>query len=418
MESLKINLNNKMLNIEFINIKDEYKERLVNLFREVYDDIVKDDGDDNNGNIIEIIKEEVHDIKEELKNNNIDDVVNEIMSEIKDLKTELEEITIDSDEEITDEIEIIEEDNKIPLTFSRINMNEMKSIYDKPFKENTMKKYKNCIRKISTKFCDDIETFMNEYFNNFIDFVNNLENEESTKKDYISALLCVFRNINIQDEDKINKLKNMLKDLKESLNNKQNIKEVITKEQSDKYYNEILNIYNEVKNDINKSNLVFNHNKNNYTQLYKKYLMAKFIIDYGVLRDDEFRLLKICDNNNCIDVMNYFNIDTNQLIIQEHKNSNKIPIRIIKISDEYIDLIKHRNGKYFLTNTKDDVYSRNDKFNDNCAKKWFNYTITQLRHINTAHKINIEYEKEIDLLENIQGHHRGVMKSHYIKVFE
>ena len=127
--------------------------------------------------------------------------------------------------------------------------------------------------------------------------------------------------------------------------------------------------------------------------------MSKFIIEYGVLRTDEWRTIIIKDNDEHNE-LNYFNITSKKLIIQEHKNSKYTPIRIINIANDFIDLIKHRVNKYFLTNTKDNgIYSNAQKFNDNVSKKWFNYTINEMRHIKTATMINMKYEEEIDLFE-------------------
>ena len=79
--------------------------------------------------------------------------------------------------------------------------------------------------------------------------------------------------------------------------------------------------------------------------------------------------------------MNYINLQTKQLIIREHKNKKYKEIRTIDLKDDFTELIKNRVGKYLFTNTKDEVYSDNDKLNKNTVKKWFSLTFTQLRHI-------------------------------------
>ena len=100
---------------------------------------------------------------------------------------------------------------------------------------------------------------------------------------------------------------------------------------------------------------------------------------YGVLRPSELIDVKITNTGDGYDDINYYNIWTNELIINKHKNDRQGP-KVIDIKDEQLrrTLRQGLNG-YLISNSKNKLYNDSSAFTKLFSKTFNNYTPYDLR---------------------------------------
>ena len=109
------------------------------------------------------------------------------------------------------------------------------------------------------------------------------------------------------------------------------------------------------------------------------YCVLKIYLLCGVLRPRELIYVKIMQTYERNDDINYYNIWTNELIINKHKNDRQGP-KVIVIKDEQLrrTLRQGLNG-YLISNSKNKLYNDSSAFTKLFSKTFNNYTPYDLR---------------------------------------
>ena len=321
-----------------------------------------------------------------------------------------------AEDEIEEEKQQGEQDDvqgPVILVVDDINFNELTDRFNNPLKENTIQDYQHKTKTICSHFHNnDINDILTNYFDDLVKFIAEIDGGDKLKDSYINPLINICRHF--QYDNHIIKLRELHQQYRKQIDDKQTNKKEMTSDETQQHLDNIQKVYDSVRNIVYETDETFTYHQGTYSMEFKTLLFCKFFFDYGTLRNGEYRQIKITDSDECGE-MNYINLQTKQLIVREHKNKKYKEIRTIDLKDDFTELIKNRVGKYLFTNTKDEVYSDNDKLNKNTVKKWFSLTFTQLRHIKTSSMINQEYETNIANLEEIQGHNKQTMLKYYTK---
>lgn len=360
-QEMKFEINGHYLKIEYKNISKDIEKKLLNLFNEEMNESLK------NIPIVENI-EDSHDIKENHKEDTQCDDVDKVV----------------------------------------VDWNKFTDIYGQEFKPNTLKTYKNYAKKIVDQFKGlDIHTIITTKTQELLNYIEEMNVSEETKKQYYKVIICVCRNIDI--DDILDKFKNKLKILHDKLNDAQNTKTPMEQKKTNALIEKLQNCRDKLDISISMNE------KKRYEIRYRQFLLLKFILDYGSLRTAEFQSIYIMDNDDH-GHKNYFNVDKKQLIIKDHKNDSSIGPRCINIKDDFIDLIIDHVRKPFLgtlDNTK--TYNSDTSFRGTYFTKELGLKPVELRHIKVCDAINLEYEQKIENLSNIQGHSKSTMMKYYTK---
>ena len=123
-------------------------------------------------------------------------------------------------------------------------------------------------------------------------------------------------------------------------------------------------------------------------------------------------LITDTDENN--DKINYINVKTKKIVINNHKNNDKRGKKEFVLDDKLIKGLKAGLGRYLITNEEGNVYESSSSFTK-LFKKKFNFTPYDLRRAISSKAIAEGETNRINQLEYIQGHSLNVILQHYNK---
>lgn len=184
-----------------------------------------------------------------------------------------------------------------------IEWDKFKDFKGDTLKENTLKTYQRYGNKIKEHFDDeDIVKIIKEQTDELIEWIENMDGSDETKKQYYKSIISICRNLKF--ESLLNKFQNILLSYRNKIEKELDEKKEMDENEIDESMKIIKKTYKELLKTIDSEDI------NNYTLKYKQLLLLKFIIDYGVLRLNEFKTIWIMtDDDNDYD--NYFNISKN-----------------------------------------------------------------------------------------------------------
>jgi len=150
---------------------------------------------------------------------------------------------------------------------------------------------------------------------------------------------------------------------------------------------------------------------NNWSVEVQLYRVLKIYLTYGVLRPSELIncLLTDCD---CDDTTNYINVNTKQIVINNHKNDRNGK-KVIDIDDKkLLGILRKGVGKYLITNQQGELYQSSSAFST-VFMRYFEYNAYDLRKVISSKCIQNGDVEEIKQLEHTQGHSLQVIMDHY-----
>ena len=141
------------------------------------------------------------------------------------------------------------------------------------------------------------------------------------------------------------------------------------------------------------------------------YFILKIYLEYGVLRPSELIKCLITNTDDGNDKINYININSKMMIINNHKNDKKGKKEFL-LDEKLIKGLKIGLGKYLITNEEGELYESSSSLTKLFVRK-FNHTPYDLRRAISSKAIAEKNTDKIKQLENIQGHALNVVLSHY-----
>lgn len=143
------------------------------------------------------------------------------------------------------------------------------------------------------------------------------------------------------------------------------------------------------------------------------YFILKVYLNYGVLRPSEIYNILITDTDDNHEKINYINVKTKKIVINNHKNDKKGEKEFL-LDDLLIKCLKTGLGKHLITNQEGNVYESSSSFTK-LFKTKFNFNPYDLRKAISSKAIAEGNTGRIKQLEYIQGHSLNVILQHYNK---
>jgi integrase len=140
-------------------------------------------------------------------------------------------------------------------------------------------------------------------------------------------------------------------------------------------------------------------NKN--TELYA---ILKIYLTYGVLRPSEILDMKITDTDEGNDKVNYINVQTKKIVINDHKN-DKNGNKVIYITDDKLnDILSKGLNHHLVTTQNGELYASSSSFSKMFKSRFNNYNPYDLRKCISSLAISEGDPEKIKMLEYNQGH--------------
>jgi regulator of replication initiation timing len=282
-----------------------------------------------------------------------------------------------------------------------ITLDKFKGILEaKVDKKNTCKTYYRTIRDLYKYFKSND---MMDLLSKEKEIIEHLEQEyktTSTLKNKLCGIYKCYTLLNIESKllkDKIEHYK-ITQTIIEDKSNHEDKKPI---EEADK----ILDYFNNTMEQMDQCYHPKNQTKFSKWDTHKQlYCVLKIYLLYGVLRPSELIDVKITNTSDRYDDINYYNIWTNELIINKHKNDRQGP-KVIVIKDEQLrrTLRQGLNG-YLISNSKNKLYNDSSAFTKLFSKTFNNYTPYDLRKCISSKAIHEGDTEKIKMLEKNQGH--------------
>jgi len=101
---------------------------------------------------------------------------------------------------------------------------------------------------------------------------------------------------------------------------------------------------------------------NRWNKTAQLYAVLKIYLTYGMIRPREILDMKITDTDEGNDKINYINVVSKKIFINNHKNDRNGP-KIINITDNKLNGILWKGlNKYLITNNNNDIYKYSSVF--------------------------------------------------------
>jgi len=139
----------------------------------------------------------------------------------------------------------------------------------------------------------------------------------------------------------------------------------------------------------------------------------KIYLTYGVMRPSEIVDCLIC-NCDGDDTTNYINVNTKQIVINNHKNDRKGK-KVIDISSDkkLLGILRKVIGRFLVTNQQGELYQSSSAFTKMFKSHFNDYTPYDLRRAVSSAYIAEGNVNEIKKLEHNQGHSLNVILESY-----
>jgi len=249
---------------------------------------------------------------------------------IKDNHEIIEEVIEEQPKE-----EVIEETpEEVIQGTKKLSIGEVKKIiYDTIPKANTADTYFRTLKQVYDNFKEDDIYELLKKENEIIEYIEKQYEKLSTIKNKLCGIYKVYSLLNIESIV----LKSKIEQYKVSLTiqedkEKENPIDKKTIEEAEKivnyFKNEMETMGEKVKNDIDILN--------RWDTTAQLYAVLKIYLTYGMIRPSEIINMKITDTDEGNAKINYINVVSKKIVINNHKNDRKGP-KIIDITDNKLN---------------------------------------------------------------------------------
>ena len=304
------------------------------------------------------------------------------------------------EQEVFEEETIVEEPQIEKLTIDDLK----KIIYETIPKKNTAETYFRTIKQVHDNFDEDDVNELLKKENEIIEFIETKYDKLTTIKNKLCGMLKVYNLLNLECTQLKSKIDHYMVSLsiqedkkKEDPMDKKTIKEA---ELIVNYFKGELKTMEEIPLDT--------WNKN--TELYA---ILKIYLTYGVLRPSEILDMKITDTDEGNDKVNYINVQTKKIVINDHKN-DKNGNKVIYITDDKLnDILCKGLNHHLVTSQNGELYASSSSFTKMFKSRFNEYNPYDLRKCISSLAIHEGVPEKINMLEHNQGHCLNTILKNY-----
>ena len=346
--------------------------------------------------ILKEIKCEFHDniFKITIMNNDGEEVI-EVFEEQK-----VAEVVAETTEEV-----VQQEVNEEPIN-KKLTIADVKNIiYESIPKKNTRETYFRTIKQVHENFKEDDIHKLLQKENEIIEFIETKYEKLTTIKNKLCGILKVYNLLNLECSQLKSKIDHymILQSLDEDKKKENPIdkKTVVEAEQIVNYFkNELKTMEEELSFDTWDKNV-------------ELYVILKIYLTYGVVRPSELIDMQITDTDEGCDKLNYINVQTKKIVINNHKNDRK-GTKVIDINDDKLtDILCTGLNQYLVTNQNGELYSSSSSFGKMFKSKFNDYNPYDLRKCVSSLAIHEGNTEKINMLEYNQGHCLNTILKNY-----
>ena len=339
-----------------------------------------------------------------MRNNN--EVVEKVFEEQKVYDVVEEEVV---------EQEVVEEPVNKKLTIADVK----NIIYENILKKNTAETYFRSVKQVYDNFKEDDVHELLKKENEIIEFIETKYDKLTTIKNKLCGMLKVYSLLNLECTQLKSKIDHYMVSLSIEEDKKKenpiNKKTVVEAEQIVNYFkNELKTMEEELFKDGGSFDTwdLYNHD----AQLYA---ILKIYLTYGVLRPSEIIDMKITGTDEGNDKVNYINVISRKIVINNHKNDKKGK-KIIDITDDKLNEVLFGGFQfhecltnYLVTNQNGELYSSSSSFGKMFKSRFNDYNPYDLRKCISSLAIHEGNTEKINMLEYNQGHCLNTILKNY-----
>jgi len=141
---------------------------------------------------------------------------------------------------------------------------------------------------------------------------------------------------------------------------------------------------------------------NRWDKTAQLYAVLKIYLTYGMIRPSEIIDMKITDTDEGNDKINYINVVSKKIVINNHKNDRKLNGILWKGLD-----------KYLITNHNNEIYTCSSSFLKMFKNNFDNHNPYDLRKCISSLAIHEGDADKINQLEHNQGHPLNIILKNY-----
>ena len=336
-----------------------------------------------------------------VKNENKEVVTNEVvMEDVVMVEVVKEEIVVEDEGEV-----------EVEPASKKIMIEEVKHIiYENIPKKNTRDTYFRTIKQVYNNFqADDVYELL-KIETEIVKFIEEKYEKHSTIKNKLCGMYKVYNLLNIESfllKDKIDQFMVSLSIQEDKEKENSTDKKILEEaEQIVTYFkNEMDMMEDEIKKDADILNTW-----NKTTQLYA---VLRIYLTYGVLRPSEIMDMKITDTDEGNEKVNYINVVTKKIVINNHKNDRKGTKTIDITDNELNDILCRGEDKYLITNYSGEIYTSSSSFSKMLKIRFNDYNPYDLRKVISSLAIHEGDTEKINMLEHNQGHSLNTILKNY-----
>jgi len=308
-------------------------------------------------------------------------------------------------EEVVAEETIAEEVIEEPVNQMLTIVDVKKIIYENIPKKNTAETYFRSVKQVYDNFKEDDVHELLKKENEIIEFIETKYDKFTTIKNKLCGILKVYNLLNLECTQLKSKIDHYMVSLSiEEDKKKENPidkKTVVEAEQIVNYFkNELKTMEEELSFDTWDKNV-------------ELYVILKIYLTYGVVRPSELIDMQITDTDEGCDKMNYINVQTKKIVINNHKNDRK-GTKVIDITDDKLNEILCTGlNQYLVTNQNGELYSSSSSFGKMFKSKFNDYNPYDLRKCVSSLAIHEGNTEKINMLEYNQGHCLNTILKNY-----
>jgi len=325
--------------------------------------------------------------------------------DIKEIKCEFVDnrfkITImNNNDEVIEEVfeeEVIEEPVVEEPQIKKLTIADVKDIiYENIPKKNTAETYFRSVKQVYDNFKEDNVYDLLKKENEIIGFIETKYDKLTTIKNKLCGILKVYNLLNLECTQLKSKIDHYMVTL--SLEEDKKKENPIDKKTVGGAH-EIVNYFKGELKTMEEEIPLDTWNKN--TELYA---ILKIYLTYGVLRPSEILDMKITDTDEGNDKVNYINVQTKKIVINDHKN-DKNGNKVIYITDDKLnDILSKGLNHHLVTTQNGELYASSSSFSKMFKSRFNNYNPYDLRKCISSLAIHEGNAEKIKMLEYNQGH--------------
>ena len=143
------------------------------------------------------------------------------------------------------------------------------------------------------------------------------------------------------------------------------------------------------------------------------YAILKIYLTYGMLRPSEIIDMQITDTDEGCEKMNYINVQSKQIVINNHKNDKK-GRKVIDITDDKLNGILCKGLNNHLVTTQNcELYASSSSFSKMFKSRFNDYNPYDLRKCMSSLAIHEGDTEKIKMLEYNEGHTLNTILKNY-----